>query len=156
MNKIKAQSKSNKVLFFIMYFNVKNVLQKMEILLLTHILATVLEGTGTESCRDVLQGYLSGQSSCAQGMYQLEAFKREFKSFTNGIEQSIKEFKDKVKAEMQIIKGRVLFFTSKSTTKKLVSQYQEILAIFSLHSTFEINFRRNCYFKLYSTMGCSY
>lgn len=117
MNKIKAQSKCNKVLFFIMYFNVKNVLQKMEILLLTHILATVLEGTRTESCRDVLQGYLSGQSSCAQGMYQLEAFKREFKSFTNGIEQSMKEFKDKVKAEMQIIKGRVLFFTSKSTKK---------------------------------------
>lgn len=117
MNKIKTQRKCNKVLFFIMYFNVKNVLQKMEILLLTHILATVLEGTRTESCRDVLQGYLSGQSSCAQGMYQLEAFKREFKSFTNGIEQSMKEFKDKVKAEMQIIKGRVLFFTSKSTKK---------------------------------------
>lgn len=68
MNKIKTQSKCNKVLFFIMYFNVKNVLQKMEILLLTHILATVLEGTRTESCRDVLQGYLSGQSSCAQAL----------------------------------------------------------------------------------------
>lgn len=113
-----------------MYFNVKNVLQKMEILLLTHILATVLEGTRTESCRDVLQGYLSGQSSCAQGMYQLEAFKREFKSFTNGIEQSMKEFKDKVKAEMQIIKGRVLFFTSKSTKKISKSISRDISNLF--------------------------
>lgn len=113
-----------------MYFNVKNVLQKMEILLLTHILATVLEGTRTASCRDVLQGYLSGQSSCAQGMYQLEAFKREFKSFTNGIEQSMKEFKDKVKAEMQIIKGRVLFFTSKSTKKISKSISRDISNLF--------------------------
>nr|XP_034329659.1 uncharacterized protein LOC105320069 [Crassostrea gigas] len=77
---------------------------KMKILLLTLILTSALEETKTESCRDVLQGYLSGQSSCAQGMYQHEALKREFKSFTNVIEQSMAEFKEKVKAEMQIIK----------------------------------------------------
>lgn len=85
----------------------------MEILPLTLILTTVPEETKTESCRYVLQGYLSGQSSCAQGIYQYEALKREFKSFTNGIEQSLTEFKDKVKAEMQIIKGMVFLLTLK-------------------------------------------
>lgn len=67
---------------------------------------------------------MSGQSSCAQGMYQHEALKREFKSFTNVIEQSMAEFKHKVKAEMQIIKGSVLLLTSlyKKQTK-LISQF---------------------------------
>lgn len=54
---------------------------------------------------------MSGQSSCAQGMYQHEALKRELKSFTNVIEQSMGEFKHKVKAEIQIIKGSELLLT---------------------------------------------
>lgn len=54
---------------------------------------------------------MSGQSSCAQGMHQHEALKRELKSFTNVIEQSMAEFKHKVKAEMQIIKGSELLLT---------------------------------------------
>lgn len=106
-----------------MYSDVEYIAE-MKILLLTLILTAALEETKTESCRDVLQGYLSGQSSCAQGMYQHEALKREFKSFTNVIEQSMAEFKDKVKAEMQIIKGSVLLLTSiyKKQTK-LISQF---------------------------------
>lgn len=44
--------------------------------------------------------------------------KREFKSFTNVIEQSMAEFKDKVKVEMQIIKGSVLLLTPKSNKTK--------------------------------------
>lgn len=40
-------------------------------------------------------------------MYQHEVLKREFKSFTYVIEQSMAELKNKVKAEVQIIKGSV-------------------------------------------------
>lgn len=36
-------------------------------------------------------------------MYQHEVLKREFKSFTYVTEQSMAEFKNKVKAEVQII-----------------------------------------------------
>lgn len=46
--------------------------------------APLEENTG--SCKDMLQGHLIGQLPSAVGTYQVEALKREFKSFTDGME----------------------------------------------------------------------
>ncbi|XP_061171854.1 short-chain collagen C4-like [Saccostrea echinata] len=46
----------------------------------------------------MLQGYLTGQLSSALGAYQVEALKRQFKSFTETMEQSMKDFKKEVEA----------------------------------------------------------
>ena len=51
----------------------------------------------------MLQGYLTGQLSSALGAYQhdqVEALRREFKSFTGVIEKSIKELKENVKKDL--------------------------------------------------------
>lgn len=55
--------------------------------------------TNTGSCKDMLQGYLTGQLSSALGAYQVEALRKEFKSFTDVIEKSIREFKENMKSE---------------------------------------------------------
>lgn len=65
--------------------------------------AQALEKTG--SCKDMLQGYLTGQLSSALGAYQVEALRREFKSFTNVIEKTIKELKENVETEVGDIKS---------------------------------------------------
>lgn len=57
--------------------------------------------TNTGSCKDMLQGYLTGQLSSALGAYQIEALKKEIKSFTDVIDKSIKEFKGNMKSEVK-------------------------------------------------------
>ncbi|XP_078310943.1 uncharacterized protein LOC111133494 isoform X2 [Crassostrea virginica] len=57
--------------------------------------------TSTGSCKDMLQGYLTGQLTSALGAYQVEALRREFKSFTEVIEKSMKMFKEKVTADVE-------------------------------------------------------
>ena len=59
----------------------------------------------TGSCKDMLQGYLTGQLSSALGAYQVEALKREFKSFTDVMENSMKMFKDQIDNDMKAVKG---------------------------------------------------
>ena len=59
----------------------------------------------TGSCKDMLQGYLTGQLSSALGAYQVEALKREFKSFTDVMEKSMKMFKDQIDNDMKAVKG---------------------------------------------------
>ncbi|XP_062599242.1 uncharacterized protein LOC134260716 [Saccostrea cucullata] len=54
--------------------------------------------TQTGTCKDMLQGYLTGQLSSALGAYQVEALRREFKSFTDVIEESMKKLKEEVSA----------------------------------------------------------
>lgn len=61
--------------------------------------------TGTSSCKDMLQGYLTGQLASASGTYQVEALKREFKSFTEHVEESMKIFKEKTAIEIQTMRG---------------------------------------------------
>ncbi|XP_078310678.1 uncharacterized protein LOC144618480 [Crassostrea virginica] len=58
----------------------------------------------TGSCKDMLQGYLTGQLSSALGAYQVEALRREFKSFTDVIEKSMKDFKKKIYADRELVK----------------------------------------------------
>ena len=65
------------------------------------------------SCKDMLQGYLTGQLTSALGAYQVEALRREFKSFTDVIEKSMKVFKEKVIAEMKRSHGNNLTFKLK-------------------------------------------
>lgn len=55
--------------------------------------------TNTGSCKEMIQGYLTGQLSSALGAYQVEALRKEFKSFTDVIEKSIRELKENMKSE---------------------------------------------------------
>nr|XP_022292594.1 short-chain collagen C4-like [Crassostrea virginica] len=68
--------------------------------LLLMIFAQIRAETNTGNCKDMLQGYLTGQLSSALGVYQVEALRREFKSFTEIIEKSIKELKENVKKDL--------------------------------------------------------
>ncbi|XP_078331169.1 uncharacterized protein LOC111103549 [Crassostrea virginica] len=71
-------------------------------LLFVTIFVTVRTETCTGSCKDMLQGFLTGQASSALATYQIEALKREFKSFTGLIEESMNTFKVKVKADIRM------------------------------------------------------
>uniref|UniRef100_K1RJ29 Short-chain collagen C4 n=1 Tax=Magallana gigas TaxID=29159 RepID=K1RJ29_MAGGI len=62
--------------------------------------------TSKESCKDMLQGYLTGQLSSALG-YQVEALRREFESFSIEVKKALKEVKEKQVADMQMIQGYV-------------------------------------------------
>lgn len=59
------------------------------------------------SCKNILQGYLTGQMSSALGAYQVEALRREFKSFTDVVEKSMKTFKENVVTKLRNIKGKI-------------------------------------------------
>ena len=59
----------------------------------------------TGSCKDMLQGYLTGQLSSALGAYQVEALKREFNSFADVMKNSMKMFKDQIDNDMKAVKG---------------------------------------------------
>ncbi|XP_062576176.1 uncharacterized protein LOC134238063 [Saccostrea cucullata] len=60
--------------------------------------------TQTGSCKDMLQGYLTGQLSSALGANQVEALRREFKSFTEDFMKKFKE--DEGKEHRKIIYTR--------------------------------------------------
>nr|XP_022303121.1 uncharacterized protein LOC111110801 [Crassostrea virginica] len=68
------------------------------------MLTEALANANTGNCKDMLQGYLTGQLSSALGAYQVEALRREFKSFTDVIEKSMKLFEDKINADMKAVK----------------------------------------------------
>nr|XP_022337655.1 short-chain collagen C4-like [Crassostrea virginica] len=57
--------------------------------------------TNTGNCKDMLQGYLTGQLSSSLGIFQVEALRREFKSFTDVIEKSMESFKQKITTDME-------------------------------------------------------
>nr|XP_011421552.2 uncharacterized protein LOC105324200 [Crassostrea gigas] len=64
------------------------------------------------SCKDMLQGYLTGQLSSALGAYQVEALRREFKSFTDQIEKSVKAIKEKIDVqEIRETKNNSIVYT---------------------------------------------
>ena len=70
------------------------------------MLTEALANANTGNCKDMLQGYLTGQLSSALGAYQVEALRREFKSFTDVMEKSMKLFKDKIDTDMKTVKGK--------------------------------------------------
>lgn len=57
--------------------------------------------TNTESCKDILQGYLTGQLSSGLGAYQVEDLRQEFKSFFDVIEKCMKEFKENIESKVK-------------------------------------------------------
>lgn len=63
--------------------------------------------TNSGSCKEMLQGYLTGQLASALGAYQLEALRREFKSVTDQIEKSLKEIKEKTEIDAQKMQGKI-------------------------------------------------
>ena len=74
--------------------------------LITVMMFTIaLADVNTGSCKDMLQGYLTGQLSSALGAYQVEALRREFKSFTEVMEKSFELFKNKIGTDMKTVKG---------------------------------------------------
>ncbi|XP_062573103.1 short-chain collagen C4-like [Saccostrea cucullata] len=68
---------------------------------ITLLVYTSKAHTKNESCKDILQNFLTGQLSSVLGSYQIEALKREFKSFTELTEKSIAEFKEQVKTDLR-------------------------------------------------------
>ena len=69
------------------------------------MLATTRSDANTGSCKDMLQGYLTGQLSSALGAYQVEALRRELKSFTEVMQKSFELFKNKIGTDMKTVKG---------------------------------------------------
>lgn len=73
----------------------------MKFVILLVFVAALQAETNTGRCKDMLQGYLTGQLSSALGVYQVEALRRKFKSFTDVIQKSLKEFKENMKSEVK-------------------------------------------------------
>lgn len=68
--------------------------------------------TNEASTKVVLQGYLTGQLN--SGSNQAEAWRREFKTFTDYIEKSVKSMKAfKEKAEVTLLKIQGILIQSK-------------------------------------------
>ena len=77
------------------------------ILTVMMMFTTAIADVNTGICKDMLQGYLTGQLSSALGAYQVEALKREFISFTDIMENSMKLFKDKINTDLKAVKGEI-------------------------------------------------
>ena len=69
------------------------------------MLTEALTNANTGNCKDMLQGYLTGQLSSALGAYQVEALRRELKSFTEVMQKSFELFKNKIGTDMKAFKG---------------------------------------------------
>lgn len=63
--------------------------------------------TNKESCKDLLQGYLTGKLSSALGRYQVKALRRDFESFSNDVRKALKEVKEKQVTDIKTIQGRI-------------------------------------------------
>ncbi|XP_052702879.1 uncharacterized protein LOC128179484 [Crassostrea angulata] len=72
----------------------------MGLLLFLTLLAVAEAETNTGSCKDMLQGYLTGQLSSALGAYQVETLRREFKIVTDQIEKSVNKLDEKTEAAL--------------------------------------------------------
>ncbi len=73
----------------------------MKSILFRMIVAAAQAETNTGECKEMLQGYLTGQLSSALGAYQVEALRRKFKSFTDVIEKSMREFKENIETKLK-------------------------------------------------------
>ena len=69
------------------------------------------------SCRDLLQGYLTGRLSSAVGGNQIEALRRQIKTNNDVMTKTIDELKKQFKADLQMIRG-VFWFGGLKYNKK--------------------------------------
>lgn len=74
-------------------------------ILLLFTTAQIRAEPNNQNCKDMLQGYMTGQLSSALGTYQVEALRREFKRFTDIMEKSMKVFQEKVESNMERSQG---------------------------------------------------
>lgn len=77
----------------------------MNFMLFVLIFAVVQSEDKNGSCKDMLQSYLTGQLSSAVGVYQVEALWREFKSFTDVIEKSMRAFEKNVETKLRNVQS---------------------------------------------------
>lgn len=75
------------------------------VLFLVLVIRVAEAETNTGSCKDMLHGYMTGHLASALGSYQVEALRREFKSFTDHVKESIKMFKEKTATDIRKIQG---------------------------------------------------
>lgn len=78
----------------------------MSFIFLLMLLVEAQADITTGSYKELLQSYLSGQLSSALGACQVEALRREFKSFVDVIEKSMDDFKEKTEADYKKKQGR--------------------------------------------------
>ena len=74
-----------------------------------------------ESCRDLLQGYLTGRLSSAVGGNQIEALRQQIKTNNDVMTKTIDELKKQFKADLQMIRGVFLFGCLKYNIKAKTS-----------------------------------
>lgn len=79
----------------------------MELAIMLVLIAATPTKTNAESCKNMLQGYLTGQLSSALGAYQVDALRREFKSFTDVVEKSIKELRENMNSTVKSRKIKI-------------------------------------------------
>ena len=101
----------------------------MNVLLLLIHISGIWAASDNTSCKDILQGYLNGQLSSVLGSYQIEALKREFKSFTGLIEKNIEELKEKIDKEINKTKGGSLVHNEASNIKSIICHLQPLINI---------------------------
>ena len=86
-----------------------------------------------ESCRDLLQGYLTGRLSSAVGGNQIEALRRQIRTNNDVMTKTIDELKKQFKADLQMIRGvfwfRCLKYNMKPK-KKSTSTRLPVLSLF--------------------------
>lgn len=75
------------------------------VLFLVLVIRVAEAETNTGSCKDMLQGYMTGHLASALGSYQVEALRREFKRFTEHVDEALKMFKEKAEADIQKLQG---------------------------------------------------
>ena len=98
---------------------VNTFFQEMNVLHLVLYVSGALAASNNTSLKDLLQGYLTGQLASALGSYQVEALKREFKSFTGLMERKFEKFTEKTETEMNKIKGGTLTHNEYSKIKSI-------------------------------------
>ena len=96
------------------------------------MVATALAAT-PESCRDLLQGYLTGRLSSAVGGNQIEALRRQIKTNNDVMTKTIDELKKQFKADLQMIRGVVWFGCLKYNKKAKKICFKQPDYLFSLY-----------------------
>lgn len=84
----------------------------MDIIMLTLLVVVTQAETNTGSCKDMFQGYLTGQLSSALGAYQVETLRREFKIVTDQIEKSVNKLDEKTEAALSRHIGTFFFINA--------------------------------------------
>ena len=98
-----------------------------------------------ESCRDLLQGYLTGRLSSAVGGNQIEALRQQIKTNNDVMTKTIDELKKQFKADLQMIRGVFWFGGLKYSIKaKNIYFKQPDYPLFCLYNYFaNVIIRRN-------------